>query len=228
MKKVFTSLSPLRKVRPSRKILLVGGYLLVVALMIVAVTWRGVSTEPMQILPPANIDTNPAADEVVTRPDPPFNAVDEPNVIDGVLPEGTTPVLAMPTTPMQWPLEGQILTEHHEVYRLGNQLRAHVGLDIEAKEGTEVKAAWPGIVERVTLDPRLGWLLEVRHGGDHLTQYANLQEEPFFSLGDEVIAGQVIGKVGQSAKLDAPEGVFLHFAVYKDGEALDPMTIISP
>lgn len=227
MKKVFASLSPLRKVRPRRKVLLVGGYLLVVALMIVAVTWRGIATEPMQILPPANLDTNPAEDEVVTRPDPPFNAVDEPDVIDGVLPEETTPVLAVPTDPMQWPLEGQILTAHHEVYRLGNRLRAHVGVDIEAIAGSEVRAAWPGSVDRVTQDPRLGWLIEIRHGGGHLTQYANLQEEPFFSLGDEVKTGQVIGNVGQSAKLDASEGAFLHFAVYKDGEALDPIAIIS-
>ena len=35
----------------------------------------------------------------------------------------------------------------------------------------------------------------------------------------------MIGKVGESAKLDA-SGAFLHFAVYRDGTALNPLEVI--
>ncbi|MDW7651937.1 MAG: M23 family metallopeptidase [Bacillota bacterium] len=228
MKKVLATLSPLRKIRPSRKFLLFGGYILVITAMIVAVTWQGAPTDPVETPPPAAVETETEDEAVLTRPDPPFNALDEEDVSEEIIPEDPLPVLAVPDTPMVWPLEGQLLIGHHEVYRIGNQLRAHAGVDIEAPEGAEVTAAWPGIVEHVTHDMRLGWLVEIRHGGGYLTQYANLLEEPYFSLGDEVEAGQIIGKVGQSAKLDANTGPFLHFAIYLENQAIDPVSEISP
>ena len=47
-------------------------------------------------------------------------------------------------------------------------------------------------------------------------------------VGDEVQQGQALGKVGGSAALDAVEGTHLHFAIYRQGEALDPVQVISP
>jgi murein DD-endopeptidase MepM/ murein hydrolase activator NlpD len=230
MRKVITSLAPLKKIRPSKKVLLVAGYLLVVCLMIVAVTWRGISADPVEIAPnqPGTIDAG-TEDQPVTRPDPPYNALDEEDVVEGVLPEeNTQPALAAPDSPMRWPLEGQVLFGHHQMYRIGNQLRAHVGVDLEAPAKMEVRAAWPGVVERVTKDTHLGWLLEIRHGGGYLTQYANLLEEPFVAVGDEVQSGHLLGQVGESAVIDATEGTYLHFAVYHDNIAVDPVTVISP
>lgn len=229
MKKVLTSLVPFKKIRPSKKAMLLTGYLLVVALLIAAVTWRGLSVEPVEIAPlePGAVEAG-TEEQPAVKPEPPFNALDEEDVVEGVLPqEDALPVLAQPQEPMQWPLEGQILFGHHEVYRIGNQLRANVGVDIEAEAGSEVWAAWPGIVEQVTLDARYGWLLEIRHGGGYLTQYANLHEEPYVSVGDEVKGGDLVGIVGESAKLAASQGAFLHFAVFKDGQALDPVEVLS-
>jgi murein DD-endopeptidase MepM/ murein hydrolase activator NlpD len=178
--------------------------------------------------PPGTVETG-TEEETALRPEPPFNAVDEPEVIEGVMPDpDMQAVLATPSEAMRWPLEGQIVFGHHEVYRIGNQLRAHVGVDIEAAAGSEVRASWPGIVETVTRDNRLGWLLEIRHGGGYLTQYANLLEEPYVAVGDEIKAGDLVGKVGDSATLDASSGTFLHFAVYKDNIAIDPVQAISP
>lgn len=41
MKNIFAPLAPLKKIRPSRKLLLVGGYLLVITLLLAAAVWRG-------------------------------------------------------------------------------------------------------------------------------------------------------------------------------------------
>jgi murein DD-endopeptidase MepM/ murein hydrolase activator NlpD len=229
MKKVLSTLAPLKKLRPGKKIILIAGYILVVAALITAVTWRNMPADPVEVPQNQPGTTEAGADDPALRPDPPFNAIDEPEVIEGLLPDpDAIPVLALPNEPMRWPLEGQILFGHHEVFRIGNQMRAHVGVDIEAPSGSEVHAAWPGIVELVTKDSRLGWLLEIRHGGGYITQYANLHEEPYVSVGDEVKAGDTIGKVGESAILDATEGAFLHFAVYLDNTAINPIEIISP
>ncbi|MGI6658794.1 MAG: peptidoglycan DD-metalloendopeptidase family protein [Dethiobacteraceae bacterium] len=227
MKNIFAPLAPLKKIRPSRKLLLVGGYLLVITLLLAAAVWRGYLPNPLTLF---------AGQEAVPPQEQPVEAETQaPPAVEGETAgenppagEDSTPVLTLPQTPMVWPLEGTILAGHHEVYRIGNTLRAHVGVDIEAAAESEVKAAWPGVVERVTEDARLGWLLEIRHGGDYLTQYANLLEEPYVEVGDEVQQGQALGKVGGSAALDAVEGTHLHFAIYRQGEALDPVQVISP
>ncbi|MCR3923579.1 MAG: M23 family metallopeptidase, partial [Firmicutes bacterium] len=218
--------------RPSRKTLLVGGYLLVVTLLLSAAVWRGYLPNPFTILAGSGKETvvpqieEPIDTEIEVPP-----VLDAEEVVEGEMPvvdERITPVLTLPKVPMVWPLEGSVLAGHHEVYRIGNTLRAHVGIDIKANADADVKAAWPGIVDRVTEDPRLGWLLEVRHGGGYVTQYANLLEEPYVAVGDEVKMGDTLAKVGESAKLDASEGIHLHFAIYREGEALDPVHVISP
>ena len=40
--------------------------------------------------------------------------------------------------------------------------------------------------------------------------------------GDFVTAGQIIGAVGATAAVEAAQSPHLHFAVTKDGEAVDP------
>lgn len=226
MKKVLESLV-LRKRKPGRKALLLVGYLLVVALLVTAVTWRGLSSEPLTVTP--DTGENAAVEgEAAAEPTPPFNALDEADVIEGVMPDADAePVLTAPVEQMRWPVEGQVLKGHHEPYAVGNQYRLHVGVDIAAADGETVKAAWPGTVYEVWQDSVLGLVMEIRHGGGYVTQYANLADA-YFSIGDQVRAGDPIGKIGQSAMLDASEGPFLHFAIYKDGTALDPVTEISP
>ncbi|HZK25184.1 MAG TPA: M23 family metallopeptidase [Oscillospiraceae bacterium] len=230
MKNIFAPLAPLKKIRPSRKVLLVGGYVLVIALLLSAAVWRGYLPHPRSLFAGKEPEVPPVQQPVETEPlTPP--ALEGEGALEGEVPaagDETTPALTLPAVPMAWPLEGTMLAEHHEVYRIGNTLRAHVGVDIRAEANTEVKAAWPGAVDRVTEDPRLGWLLEIRHGGDYITQYANLLEEPYVEVGDEVKQGQAVGKVGGSAALDAVEGTHLHFAIYREGEALDPVQVISP
>lgn len=225
MKKVLASLSPLRKAGLKNRVLLAGAYLLIVAVLLVAIFWRNQSVRPLDI-PPVNPVHNPApaADPVFPIIPPDYPPDQNIEVIEGI--EEEPPALAPPDYPMSWPVDGQILTEHHEVYRLGNQLRANVGVDIEAPAGTPVRAAWPGVVAFVNNDPRIGWMIEIRHGGGYITQYANLAESPELSVEDTVSAGDIIGTVGQSARIVRQAGEFLRFAVYRDGVAIDPVAVI--
>ncbi|NLZ93185.1 MAG: M23 family metallopeptidase [Firmicutes bacterium] len=231
MKKTFAPLAPLKKVRFNRKTLVLGSMLLII-LLFAALIWRGVIANPFNRPVQNNEEINPPTTEEVNTEGETPPVLNEEEAGSGEVPvmeeETTAPVLSLPQEPMIWPLEGTILAEHHQVYRIGNTLRAHVGVDIKAEAKAEIKAAWPGVVDKVTEDSRLGWLLEIRHGGSYITQYANLLEEPYVEVGDEVKMGAAIGKVGSSAKLDAAEGNFLHFAIYRDGEALDPVQVISP
>jgi len=229
MKKMFAPLVPLKRARPLRKYILAVLWFAAVVMVLTLAVWRGLLPNPLQYLPGAAV-VSPEVEESAkkdaeTAPLSPEDA-DIPaaeNIEENEITEG----LSLPDAPMIWPLEGTVLAGHHAVYRIGNVLRAHTGIDIEADSGAEVRAAWPGLVEKVDKDPRLGWVVEIRHGGDYLTQYGNL-EEPALAVGDAIEQGDVIGRVGASAKLDAATGNFLHFAIYRGAEPLDPVQVISP
>ncbi|MBS3900068.1 MAG: M23 family metallopeptidase [Dethiobacter sp.] len=229
MRKVFTSLAPLKKIRPSKKTSLFIGYLLVVALLIVLVVWGGPAGNPLEITRyiPGEVGVG-REEQAAVISERPFDPRED-GLAQGLLPNEDAHIMqAMPQEGMRWPLEGPVVFAHQQVYRIGNQLRINVGINIQAAAGATVQAAWPGVVELVTKDPLLGWLLQISHGGGYLTQYANLQEEPYVSVGDEVKSGDLLGVVGESARLAASTGTFLHFAVYNDGQALDPLQFLSP
>jgi|LSQX01.2.fsa_nt_gb murein DD-endopeptidase MepM/ murein hydrolase activator NlpD len=228
MKKMFAPLAPLKRVRPVRKYLVAVLWLTAVVLVLTFAVWRGLLPNPLQYLPGAatlSPETAESTKDAEAAPLLPGDA-DVPAAENNAENE-ITQGLTLPDAPMSWPLEGTVLAGHHAVYRIGNVLRAHTGIDIEADRGAEVGAAWPGIVDKVDKDPRLGWVVEIRHGGDYLTQYGNL-EEPALAVGDAIGQGEVVGRVGASAKLDAATGYFLHFAVYRGAEPLDPVQVISP
>ncbi len=229
VKKVFTSLAPLKKIRPGKKTSLFIVYLLVVALLIALVFWRGLAGNPLEITQyaPGEVGAGREEQPAVTS-ERSFDSRED-GLAQGLLPkEDAQVVQAMPQEAMRWPLEGPVIFAHQQVYRIGKQLRFNVGINIQAAAGATVQAAWPGMVEQVEKDPRLGWLLQIRHGGGYLSQYANLQEEPYVTVGDEVKSGDLLGVVGESARLAASAGAFLHFAVYRDGQALDPLQFLPP
>jgi len=123
-----------------------------------------------------------------------------------------------------WPVEGEILTEHGEMYQVNNQYRFHNGIDIKETQGAEIIAAWDGQVEKVEQGTALGQQVKITSNGFSAV-YANL-EEVLVSKGDEVEQGEPIATVGNSAKLGAREGHYLHFAVYIGYNSIDPKEVL--
>ena len=101
--------------------------------------------------------------------------------------------------------------------------RTHEGLDIAAEADTPVCAAQDGTVTAVYEDDFLGNVVVVSHSGDLATLYANLADLPEVAAGDPVYAGQMLGRVGSSALLETAEPAHLHFEVYENGAAVDPL-----
>ncbi len=73
----------------------------------------------------------------------------------------------------------------------------------------------------VTDDPLMGTTVVLEHDNGYQTTYANLQAKPNVEAGDPVSAGQIIGAVGTTAAAESGQP-HLHFAVTKDGKAVDP------
>ena len=100
----------------------------------------------------------------------------------------------------------------------------HQGMDISAAEGTPVIATADGKVVLVLIQAEgYGKHIIIEHDEVYSTKYAQLSSMEV-SEGDLVSRGQVIGKVGSSGRSTAPH---LHYEVYKDGKAVDPVSYIS-
>jgi murein DD-endopeptidase MepM/ murein hydrolase activator NlpD len=104
----------------------------------------------------------------------------------------------------------------------------HYGIDIGAPRGTAVRAAADGRVILVACNAILrgepyscdvdgspevtgcGWYANILHAGDVITRYCHLAARPDVAVGQQVVAGQVIGQVGSSGNSSGPH---LHFEV---------------
>ena len=100
--------------------------------------------------------------------------------------------------------------------------RVHNGVDIGAEAGTEVLAAADGVVYTTYTDDIMGTTVVICHDGGYTTQYASLSEELKVSAGDQVVLGQAIGTVGETALIETAMGPHVHFTVLRADEAMDP------
>ncbi len=120
---------------------------------------------------------------------------------------------------LNWPVSGSVAS------RFGNSTHPRFGtttfnpgVDISAPLGTEIKAVSRGRVDYASWLEGLGNCIILNHGAGYYTLYAHAAEV-FVRVGQEVPAGQVIAKVGDSESI---RGSCLHFEVRKGKQALDP------
>ena len=105
--------------------------------------------------------------------------------------------------------------------------RVHDGIDIAAEAGTKVCAAAAGQVYTVYEDETMGTTVVIRHAGGYTTCYASLDPEVSVKAGDQVAAGDMIGKVGNTALLECGIGDHLHFAVSCGDITVDPAEFLN-
>lgn len=101
--------------------------------------------------------------------------------------------------------------------------KSHHTFDFVAKTGTPVMATANGIVTRVVfLENSYGKLVEIDHGDNFVTRYAQLNNY-VVNVGDKVKKGDLIAYVGQSGLSTGPH---LHYEVIINGENVDPKNYI--
>lgn len=93
------------------------------------------------------------------------------------------------------------------------------GVDIGAPAGTPVKAADKGVVAAVTKDTNGVSILVIKHAGNVLTVYTNI-DSLSVKKGDSVSRGQTV------AKVKAGQPSFLHFEVRDGLDSVDPNNYI--
>ena len=94
----------------------------------------------------------------------------------------------------------------------------HNGVDIAAKEGTEVRAAQTGTVTASAYDNVGGHYVILTHENGSKSYYGHLQTRTV-ARGDQVNQGQIIGLSGKTGKVTGPH---LHFQLTYQGRTVDP------
>ena len=105
--------------------------------------------------------------------------------------------------------------------------RVHNGMDLAAEAGTEVMAAADGVVYTTYTDDMMGTTVVIRHDGGYTTRYASLAEELKVNPGDQVVLGQAIGCVGETALVETAVGPHVHFSVLCNDEVMDPAEFLA-
>jgi len=125
---------------------------------------------------------------------------------------------------LRWPVEGAGLSSTFgmRLHPIDGQRRMHWGIDLAASEGRVVGAAGPGYVVQAGWMSGYGWLVEVRHPGELTSRYSHLSRILCYP-GDPVEPGQVVGLVGDTGRATGPH---LHFEVWKEGKAMDPLAFL--
>jgi septal ring factor EnvC (AmiA/AmiB activator) len=120
---------------------------------------------------------------------------------------------------LPWPTDGRIVGAYgQQVHPRFGTRTFKSGIDIEAGEGTEVTAVYPGHVVYTGWFKGYGNLIILDHGSGYYTLYAHAAEIRVRE-GDDVQQGQIIGTVGETGSLAGPR---LYFEVRYQGRPQDP------
>jgi len=160
----------------------------------------------------------PAPGQGSTTPQPPSAAKPLPNESPARAGAGTVenapPSPKLPTTAsskMAMPADGKII----RAYQKGK----YDGVGIGASAGSPVRAAADGTIAAITRDTEQVPIVVIRHEGNLLTVYANV-DGISANKNDKVQRGQQIGTVR------AGNPPFLHFEVRRGSESVDPMSML--
>lgn len=135
----------------------------------------------------------------------------------GKLSRAEIPVSRAGVSRFMWPVNGELSSEFG--YRWG---RLHAGIDIANDNGAPVQAARNGQVLFAGWYGSYGYTVMIDHGQGYVALYGHLSDYVVVP-GQEVGIGQTIGYVGSTGNSTGPH---LHFEVHKDGQLVNPLSLL--
>ncbi len=166
---------------------------------------------------------------------------DETQISAASFPDGTTGANISDSVPaggssvfdghFQPPLKGALtVSSGFNPYRrnpVDGVVRSHDGVDLPAPGGTPIYAAGPGKVVNAGDGGTCGNWVRIQHpsvgGTSYLTQYCHMSVVEAY-VGQQVLAGQEIGKVGSTGR---STGNHLHFGLKVNGKYVNPYPVIA-
>jgi murein DD-endopeptidase MepM/ murein hydrolase activator NlpD len=129
-------------------------------------------------------------------------------------------------TPSIMPTKGWLTSafSSERVHPILHLARPHEGIDVAAPMGAEIEAPAAGIVTDVRWEDGYGNFLTIDHGYGLVTRYAHCSKI-LVVRGQRVKRGQRIALVGSTGLATGPH---LHYEVWMNGKAIDPLHYVLP
>ena len=126
---------------------------------------------------------------------------------------------------MIWPVTGLVTSEFGgRADPFTNAPSSHQGIDIAVESGTSVLAVMSGVVSEVGYEVNgYGNFVVIKHSDKFETLYAHCNKITV-KEGEEVSAGECVGKSGSTGKSTGPH---LHFETIVGGTSLNPRWFLS-
>lgn len=105
-----------------------------------------------------------------------------------------------------------------------NDLRLHIGTDIVPSGSLLVNSCGAGTVSAIDTETIMGDVITIDHGNGIYIRYCGVKNIKV-SVGDITEAGMPIAEVGTVTN-ECAEEAHLHLEVIKDGEQINPLTVI--
>jgi murein DD-endopeptidase MepM/ murein hydrolase activator NlpD len=122
-----------------------------------------------------------------------------------------------------WPLSGRISSSYGYRPNPFTGIRQfHSGIDIVAAENSTAKAAMSGRVAETGYSALYGNFVILTHPEGYQTLYAHLNKIRV-KTGSSIDQGDSVGLIGSTGY---STGTHLHFGVFKNGKAIDPMKLL--
>ena len=128
-----------------------------------------------------------------------------------------------------WPTPGFTWVTSKFGYRThpvtGKPQSFHNGIDIGAYAGSPIKSIANGTVIANQYHSIYGNMIKVDHGNGFVSMYAHMNARSKYKVGATVSKGTTLGYVGTTG---LSSGYHLHFTLYKNGTAVDPLKYVTP
>ena len=112
---------------------------------------------------------------------------------------------------------------HRRYHPIQKRWKAHLGTDFGAKRGTPILAVAKGKVIFSGWKGGYGKVIKIKHSEGYVSLYAH-QSRLKVKKGEIVAQGDTIGFVGSTGRSTGPH---LHFGIYKNGRAINPMRVVN-
>lgn len=130
---------------------------------------------------------------------------------------------------LAWPVVGNVLINYsmdgYVYFTTLGQYRYSPAIVISAAQGEYITSACDGIVSKVFYDEEIGNAVTVTLGSGYELTYGQLKDIAV-ERGDYVATGELIGVVAQPTKYYSLEGSNVYFAMTKDNEPVNPLTLL--
>ena len=148
---------------------------------------------------------------------------------EDVMTEEPTLSFSPETDKLMWPIAGNIILDYSMdksiYFSTLNQYKYNPAVIIQGSQDASVMCAAQGKVTSIETLDETGTTVTMDIGNGYELIYGQLKELTV-KEGDYRKAGETIGYVSEPTKYYAQEGCNVYFGVRKDGESVDPMTLL--